>query len=156
MNRLVAFEKSVGGVVFRIQEDKILYLLVQYRSWQWDFPKGHTEKGENDEQTLRRELFEETGISEIKIMPNFSKNVYYFYRAKGNERKERQETKRGINIFKRVIYFAVETNTKDVKIDFENKDFAWLSFEDAKKRIGNSDSRRVLTLVNQVLEKRKD
>jgi bis(5'-nucleosidyl)-tetraphosphatase len=142
-----SFEKSVGGVVFRKQDRKILFLLLRYRSWQWDFPKGHREKGESEEQTLRREILEETGISNISILPKFRKSAHYFYRARGNEKKERLETGRGINIFKKAVYYVVETPVKKVKIDFENKDFAWLSFDEAHRKLGNNDSRRILTLA---------
>ncbi len=151
--KLLAFEKSVGGVVFRKQEDVVLYLLLRYRSWQWDFPKGHMEKGENEEQTLRREILEETGISKISIFSNFRKSVWYFYQAKNNERSERIEKSKGINIFKKVVLYCVETKDGKVKIDFENKDFAWLPFEQACKKIGNKDSRRILTLANEMILK---
>ncbi len=151
--KLFAFEKSVGGVMFRKQDDKILFLLLRYRSWQWDFPKGHSEEGESEEQTLRRELLEETGISQISILPSFRRSVFYFYKAKGNERIERIEKGRGVNIFKRAIFYCVQTQISEVTIDFENKDFVWLSFEDARSRLGNDDSRRILTLANEAILK---
>ena len=153
MTKLFAFEKSVGAVVFRKQENEILYLLLCYRSWQWDFPKGHVEKGENEEQTLRREILEETGISEISILPNFRQSAWYFYQAKNNERKERIEKGRGINIFKRAVLFCVQTEIAKVQIDFENKAFEWLSFEEAYKKVGNADSRRILTKANEAILK---
>lgn len=154
--RYLSFEKSVGGVVYRKRENEILYLLVRYRSWQWDFAKGHVEEGETEEQTLRREIMEETGLENLEILPGFRKAVRYFYTAKGNEKKERISEGRGIYIFKRAVYFAAETTTEKIVIDFENKDFAWLTFEQAYKRLGNDDSRRVLTSADGAIKSRKD
>lgn len=148
--KYLSFEKSAGGVVYRKQEEKILFLLVQYRSFQWDFPKGHVEKNESEEQTMRREVAEETGIDDLEILPNFRKTVRYFYTAKGSEKTERLKFNRGIYIFKKVIFFATETKQKNVKIDFENKAFAWLSRQQAFNRLGNDASKKVL---NEVFEK---
>lgn len=152
--KFLAFEKSVGAVVFRRQDEEVLYLLLRYRSWQWDFPKGHMEKGESEEQTLRREILEETGISKISIFSNFRKSVWYFYQAKNNEKRERIEKNKGINIFKKVVLYCVETKDSKVKIDFENKDFIWLPFEQACKKISNANSRKILTKVNREIFKR--
>jgi len=63
-------EKSCGVVLFRenslTNSDKAerLYLLLHYPSGHIDFPKGHVEPGEeNDEHfTAHREVTEETGI----------------------------------------------------------------------------------------------
>ncbi len=153
--KLLAFEKSVGAVVFRQQEAEILYLLLCYRSGQWDFPKGHVEKGENEEQTLRREILEETGFAQISILPKFRQSVWYFYQAKNNERKERIEKGRGLNIFKKAVFYCAESKTDQVQIDFENKDFVWLGFEEAYKKIGNANSRKILTLANEEILKNK-
>ena len=52
-------EKSAGAIIFR-KNKKIKYLLLHYPSASktqakdyWDFPKGHIEKGETIEQTVR-------------------------------------------------------------------------------------------------------
>jgi 8-oxo-dGTP pyrophosphatase MutT (NUDIX family) len=145
--KYLAFEKSIGGVVFRKQSGKFFFLLLRYRSGQWDFPKGHMEETENELETLQREIKEETNLSEIEIFKKPRISVRYFYRAWGNEKKERIREKRGIFIFKKVVFYPVLSRQKEVKIDFENKDFAWFSLENALKRLGNKDSKKVLQKV---------
>lgn len=150
--KYLSFEKSVGCVIYRKSEDKTLFLLVQYRSWQWDFPKGHMENGESEEQTLRREVFEETSIDDLEILPNFRESVHYFYTAKGNEKKERILQNKGIYIFKNAVYYAAETQTEKVKIDFENKAYAWLTYREVLERLSNDGSRTVIKEVAVALK----
>ena len=64
-------EKSAGAIVFRKEKEPV-YLLLHYEAKHWDFPKGHVEKNETDEQTVRREIQEETGIM-IKESPIIEK-----------------------------------------------------------------------------------
>lgn len=149
--KYLSFEKSVGCVIYRKSEDKILFLLVQYRSWQWDFPKGHMENGESEEQTLRREVFEETSINDLEILPNFRESVHYFYTAKGNEKKERILQNKGIYIFKNAVYYAAETQAEKVKIDFENKAYAWLTYQEVLERLSNDGSKKVIKEVKDAL-----
>lgn len=147
------FEKSVGAVVFRREKKKIKYLLLQhpksgiYRG-HWDFPKGHIEKGESWQETLKREVKEETGITKIKIIPGFSTWVKYFYRARGEEEKERRKKGKGVNIFKIVTYYLAETSQKKVKLSFEHKNYAWLEYKEALERITFKNSKEVLKKAN--------
>lgn len=68
-----SFEKSVGAVIFRRDRDTTKYLLIQYAAGHWEYPRGHQEKGEDEIMALRREVKEETGIEDLKIMPGFRK-----------------------------------------------------------------------------------
>ncbi len=147
----ISFEKSVGGVVYRKQDGKILFLLLQYRSGQWDFPKGHVEESESEEQTLKREVREETGIDDLAVLSGFSIPVRYFYSARGNEKQERESLGKGTYIFKKVVYFAAETPVSEVRIDFENQDHAWLEFAEAYQRITNAGSKKVLKAAQKAI-----
>ena len=55
-------EKSCGAIVIN-KNNKIL--LVHHNAGHWDFPKGHIENGETEEQTAIREVKEETNIDII-------------------------------------------------------------------------------------------
>ena len=70
-------ETSCGFIL--INYDSIL--LLQYPQGHWSFPKGHIEEGDSDHfATARRELLEETGISEVSIIEGWmSKTEYSFF-----------------------------------------------------------------------------
>lgn len=150
---MITLEKSVGAVVFRRDKNKIKYLLLHYRSRHWDFPKGHVEKGETDEDTLRREVKEETGIKNLAIQPGFTRKTGYFYVAKGEEKKKRIKEKRGIKIKKQVVYYLAETMEEKIKISHEHIGFNWLSFSQACQKITYKNSRNILISANRFANK---
>ena len=137
-------ERSAGAVIFRKEAKKILYLLLHYEEGHWDFPKGHIEKGEKTEETIRREIREETGITDLAFVDGFKETIRYFFWA-GKKR-----------ILKFVVYTLAETSQKDVKLSFEHIDHAWLSFEEAKAKITFATSRKVLEKANAFLIGRRN
>lgn len=164
------FEKSVGAVVFRRDGKKTYYLLLKrtpvvprsrYRrtyaatGGHWDLIKGRIEKGETNLDTIRREIREETGIRNSKHVPGFSTWITFFYRAKGEEKKDRRKKKKGLNIFKIVTYYIFETKTKRVKISREHDDFVWLEYGDALKRITFQNTKKVLQKAHRSLKSLK-
>lgn len=42
-------------------------ILLIYRRGKWDLPKGHLERGESMQECAKREVMEETGISDLKV-----------------------------------------------------------------------------------------
>lgn len=132
-------EKSAGAIIFRRNKEiKYLLLHYNYKTEFWDFPKGNIEKGESEEETVRREIKEETGIEDIKFIPGFREKINYFYRREGK------------TIFKEVIYFLVETSVKEVRISEEHVGYSWLDFNDAKERL-KENSRKILEKANKLL-----
>ena len=55
---------------------------------------------------VKREIFEETGISEVKFIDDFHINIYYYY------------TRNSKKIHKEVSVYLAKSNTKSVKLSF--------------------------------------
>jgi len=140
-------EKSAGAVIFRKEKGKILFLLICYgtkeKFW-WDFPRGHIEKNETEKETAKREIFEETGIKNLKFLPGFKESHQYFFKSHKSENNNQL-------IFKKNIIFLAETKTKKVKLSFEHHDFAWLPYEKALEKLTFKDSREILKKARQYL-----
>ncbi len=159
------FERSVGAVVFRREKGKIFYLLLKRKPVvktqkgvpkipdYWDLPKGHPEKGETKIEAALREIREETGILKAKRIPVFSAWTNFFYRAKGEERKNRQKKKIGLNIFKVVDYYIFETKAKKVALSREHIGYTWLEYNNALSRITYRKTKNILKKADKFLRK---
>lgn len=135
----MAKEKSCGAVVFRRQKNQIKYLVLHYTAGHWDFPKGNQEKNEKEEQTASREIREETGIEDIEFIDNFKETVNYYYKVE-------QET-----IFKEVTFFLAQSATEEVKLSTEHIGYAWLSYENALKKLTFNTSKELLEKADKFL-----
>jgi 8-oxo-dGTP pyrophosphatase MutT (NUDIX family) len=70
-------EKSCGAIVYRKYHGNTEILLIKHiNSGHWSFPKGHVEGDETEEETAKREIFEETGI-EVNLDTTFREIVSY-------------------------------------------------------------------------------
>lgn len=153
MTRLFAFEKSVGGVLYRMENGTPLFLVLHYPHGHWDFPKGHVEQGEQELDTLKREIQEETGITHVIMQEKFRTVMRYYYVAKGNERMERLRDKRGVRVFKKVVYYIVETSETTVVLSHEHRGFAWLTYEAALQRLSFPKAKQILSRAHALLQK---
>ncbi|MBS3157989.1 NUDIX domain-containing protein [Candidatus Woesearchaeota archaeon] len=127
-------EKSCGVILFRTNKktNSRFYLILHYAEHHWDYPKGHVEEGEIEEQTFRRELEEETGITEIKIIHGFREKIEYSF-----EHKNKQ-------ISKEVIFFLAETEEEKVRLSDEHTGFKWLKYEDALDQVTFKNAKNLL------------
>jgi len=152
---MIAFEKSVGAVIFRKEDSKIYYLLLDYGNEYWGLAKGHVEEGEKEIETLKREVAEETGINDLEIIGNFKETVRYSYFPKGKEKEKRHKGKTML-VFKKAVYYLAETKTKDINLSREHFGFVWLPLEDAITRITYKSPKKVLEKANKFLEKNSE
>ena len=99
------------------------------------------EKAEID--TIKREIMEETGITDIKLIEEFRQQISYRYRKKSKL------------VNKTVIYYIVETKSNKVILSFEHVNFAWLNFNDALSRLSFDNSRKILKNAKEYLLNKK-
>lgn len=132
-------ERSAGAIIFHESEEGRRYLLLKYPAGHWDFPKGNVEEGEELEQTVKREVKEETGLSNIQIIDGFKKRIEYFYRRDGK------------TIHKEVTFLLAKCNTDAIKLSFEHQDYGWFRYSDALARVTYSNSKRLLIEAEEFL-----
>lgn len=129
------YEKSVGAVVFKGNK----CLLLKYGMGHWGLVKGNVEKGESKEETIMRELYEETGIKDAEIIERFNEAIDYYYTFKGER------------IHKFVDYLLIKSNEKKIKLSYEHDDYKWLSFDEAIEQVDFKNVKKVLKKVHQFI-----
>jgi 8-oxo-dGTP pyrophosphatase MutT (NUDIX family) len=124
-------EKSAGAIVYLAEGRTRLYLLLHYEEGHWDFPKGKMEKGESEEETIRREVREETGITDIDFK-DFREGINYSFRRDGE------------TVYKEVIFRLARTKEKEVKLSFEHTAYKWLPYEEALGQLTYDNAKELL------------
>lgn len=142
--------KSAGAIVFRKEGKKILFLLLGYgikeKFW-WDFPRGQMEKNERKLETAKREIFEETGLKDLKFVKGFREGYKYYFRNHKSEKKEL--------IFKENVIYLAETKTRKIKLSFEHHNFVWLPYREALRKLTYKNSKEILRKAYQYLKNLK-
>lgn len=73
-------EPTAGGVIFRRNvKNEVEILLIQDSKDRWTIPKGHIEEGETAQETAKREIGEEAGLKDVKIIGWLGK-IHFRYR----------------------------------------------------------------------------
>lgn len=127
-------EKSAGAVIYRVSEDgTVMYLLLQAVAGKpWGFPKGKLDRGETEDQAARREIAEESGLTQVTFDPLFRFVVQYTYRiARALVKKE-------------VVYFLASVNTSEIHLSWEHVAYMWAPLEEAIELVHFENARELL------------
>lgn len=113
-------------------------LLLQYPQGHWDYPKGHVEDSDaNREAVAARELAEETGISDIQFIRGFEERTSYRFRLKGKM------------VEKQVWWFIAETESMQVSLSHEHRNYMWLDWDAAEEQLTHLESKEILRKARQ-------
>ncbi|MGH7670849.1 MAG: NUDIX hydrolase [Gemmatimonadaceae bacterium] len=136
-------ETSAGGVVYRLQDGRPLYLLIRDSYNNWGFPKGHIEDGELPPTAAVREVVEETGLDDVDVR-GAADTIDWHFRFRGRL------------IHKICHFFLMETSaTRTCPQRAEGISACkWLPFAEAETRISYANAREVLRRANEQVSAR--
>ena len=92
-------------------------------------------------ETMRREVREETGLTEVRPFEGFENVIEYYY-SRGGRR-----------IHKQVTFFLAESPEEKVTLSFEHRDFIWLGYDDAIKFVTYSNSKKLLQAAEEAFKR---
>ena len=133
-------EVSAGGIVFRRDGERTLYLLIRDSYRNWGFPKGHLEDGEAPAQAALREVGEETGLEALELRAPIEVIDWEF-------------RFRGRRIHKTCHFFLIETpdqRTSPLRAEGITA-CRWASFEQAERLVAYDNARAVLRQAQAIL-----
>jgi mutator protein MutT len=104
---------KAGAIIISHDDKNKIALLYRKSLNDWTFPKGHIEPGENSEQAMIREIFEETGLTVtiIDALPNLE--------YAGPDKK--------INSVN--MYLVQSKDDSKLKPEFEGDDIQWVALD---------------------------
>ena len=133
-------ERSAGAVVFKGSAREERNYLLLLNAGHWDFPKGNREAGETELQTVLREVAEESGLTNLYIVPGFRRVIEYYYRREGR------------NVHKQVVYLLARTLVGEVTISKEHQGFGWFRYGEAVQRASFDNSKTILAEAEEYVK----
>ena len=127
-------EKSYGIVVIN---EKREFLLIKHRNGgHWDFPKGHKNLEESNQETALREVREETGL-DVRLIDGF---------------KEKSKYSPELGINKTVtVYFGFSMGRVTIQEE-EILEFIFLAYENALEKITFHQSKEILKMAKNFMD----
>ncbi len=110
-------------------------VLIMSEKGRWQAPGGRLEPGEQLKEGLNREVYEETGITDLDI--GDAVHVDEWFATPENER---------VHII--AIFYECHTTTRDIKLEpIEHEDFAWVSLDDLTNYIIEPEMKTAIEIV---------
>jgi len=136
-------EISAGAVIYKIEDTSILIGVI-HRNKMNDYclPKGHQENNESLQETLLREVLEETGWT--VVIKDFIKQM--MYEVVNNEKK--------IEYWRNVYWFLAEAEKKTTSFASleEVDELKWMSINNARKLLTYDNEKEILDLASAIIK----
>ncbi len=130
---------AAGVVLYRWDEGGPTFLLLKnslHKSW--GFPKGHAEEGEDLETCARREVAEETGGLDYRLVDGFHEVLRYHVDMPHRDGSGQS------GYDKEVHYFLGECEEGATEISPEHEDHRWLPYQEARTLLDKPSLRDLL------------
>lgn len=127
--------ESAGGVIVN-ELNEVVIVFTNNKSWQ--FPKGEVEKGESYIQTAIREIREETGLTDIKLI----KKLPMYNRVRGNVSRD-------------IHYFLFKTKKQELRPSMEVSVCEWVSIEKAEEKITYEEDKEFFRKIRKEIKQIK-
>jgi len=127
---------SAGGVVLNREG---LVLVVNQNNDSWSLPKGHVDEGETPRDAARREIFEESGIGELRFVKNLGE--YERHKIGPGGADDTSE-------LKRIIMFLFKTAEEDLApVDPGNPEARWVPRDEVSNLLTHPKDREFFQKV---------
>ena len=130
---------SAGAILYRDTRGRREYLLLKSRPGDWEFPKGGVEGDEELQQTAIREVKEEAGIFDFRLIDGFREDYDYVFEANGN------------TIHKTVHLFIARSFEASVELSDEHHDLQWRDYDQAVNTVTQDGPREILEQAHEFL-----
>ncbi|WP_114576025.1 bis(5'-nucleosyl)-tetraphosphatase [Saliphagus sp. LR7] len=131
---------SAGAILYRDTRGRREYLLLKSRPGDWEFPKGGVEGQEELQQTAIREVKEEAGIDQFRLLDGFREDYDYVFQANGK------------TIHKTVHLFVAESFEASAELSAEHRDLQWRDYDQAVNTVTQDGPREILEQADDFLD----
>src|SRR3990167_4112092 len=142
---------SAGGIVLRLRSGSSIrkdesgweVLITQHSKHKgWDFPKGHRENYESEDQTALREVEEETGVK-AEIIERVGETKYFYYEE-------------GERVLKTVAFYLMKyVSEGEATTAFEVSGTKWLPPEKVEAQLTFKDTKALWEKAKAQIEQLK-
>jgi len=127
-----------------IEKKEIEILLIQDSKDRWTIPKGHIEKGETAQETAKREIGEEAGLHDVKIIGWLGKINFRYRRID-----------KLVLMTTQVFLVKALGDTDAIQKEDWMNGIKWFSFSDALEEIEYEDIGKLILLAMKKIRQEK-
>jgi len=132
---------SAGGVVLN-DEGKVL--VVNQRGDSWSLPKGHIDPGEDLLTAARREIHEESGVTELTLIKELGSYQRHRISKTGGD---------DLSELKNMHFFLFKTTQRELcPIDAQNPEARWVDIEDVAELLTHPKDRAFFKGVSSIVQ----